>query len=476
MGTDWARTDRRMKWVLFLTSFLSYLYFYQGGGWNQWAHFATMRALVEQGTADISGYTHLTGDVSLIHGRYFSNKPPGMALSGVAPYSLLMQIERAAGWNPADPDVTAINLYLMTILLAALPAALVNVLLYVAFSRQGASQRTAALLAGAYAFGSLNWPYSGMLMSHAIAQMLVLVTWLWVTAAPLSRLRSMAAGLAMAWAIMCDWLMAPVAGAFAVYLLTRPSRIAALPFIAASATGLLGLFLYGQLAHPGAGAGTSFQMSEQFTDQRMLFGVFGSPQWERIYWITYHPMRGLFTTCPMFIVCLISLLFVRRPFCISAEQILILSILWVFLAFYLTFFGWTGGWSVGLRYALPAMPLLWLLAHRAAVRMPGISSLFIVISIIHMLAVTSVRVMSPAPPGGRPDNSDPVRECLIVLVQGRTNHTLNGFNLGEVVGLPERLHLLPVAALMAACFATAARMGDRTGNSCAESPATPASR
>ena len=34
------------------------------------------------------------------------------------------------------------------------------------FRRDGADTRTALLLAGAFAFGSLIWPYSGMLFNH----------------------------------------------------------------------------------------------------------------------------------------------------------------------------------------------------------------------------------------------------------------------------------------------------------------------
>ena len=37
------------------------------------------------------------------------------------------------------------------------------------------------------------------------------------------------------------------------------------------------------------------ELAETFTQHGLLFGVFDWPQLERLYWLTFHPFRGLFT-------------------------------------------------------------------------------------------------------------------------------------------------------------------------------------
>src|SRR5437764_258172 len=57
-------THRRLAIGLFVLTFVSYAYFFGGGGWNQNANFDLTRALVERHTFAIDAYAHNTGDVS----------------------------------------------------------------------------------------------------------------------------------------------------------------------------------------------------------------------------------------------------------------------------------------------------------------------------------------------------------------------------------------------------------------------------
>jgi hypothetical protein len=443
------RENRRAAWIIFLTSFLAYAYFFQGIGWNQFAHFSTMRALAEHGNADITDFTWLTQDITVNANGTFSNKPPGIALLGTPFYFVLMRIERMLGIDCGGYLVMLKNLHALTILLSALPGAILNVQLFYAFRRERLSVRTAMLMSGAFAFGSLSWPYSGLLMSHLAVAALTFGAWYLLTHAELTMRRAVAAGMLIALAILCDLLTVPVAALLGLYLILRraPARLW-LTFSACSTLGILAILLYNRIAHGGAAQSGNFHPTTTFSNPDLLFGQFSWPQWRRLYWITYQPMRGLFTTCPMFIVCLIALLLIRRPFRMRLDRVAILLILAVYLLFYLTFIGWSGGWGVGLRYAIPALPLLWMFAIEPFKRFPRLCAIIIVLSILQMLAVTSVCVLMPSPKTDQPNGSDPVRADLIVFLQGRTNWTGDGYNLGELIGLWERLHLLPIYALL----------------------------
>ena len=46
----------RIQWALFAATFVSFAWFHPGGGWNQNARFAMVRAIVEGGTVAIDDY------------------------------------------------------------------------------------------------------------------------------------------------------------------------------------------------------------------------------------------------------------------------------------------------------------------------------------------------------------------------------------------------------------------------------------
>ena len=364
---------RGAPWVIFFTTFIAYGYFFQGNGWNQAAHFATMRSLAERGAAEISPFTDHTQDVSYFSGGVYSNKPPGIALLGTPFYFVLMKVERAMHVEIDTERAWLRNLYVMTLLLAALPGAILNVQLFYALRREKLSIRAAMTMCGAFAFGSLSWPYGGMLMSHLATASLVFGAWQLLTGEIVSTRCAIGAGLLIAAGILCDFLTIPVAAVLGVYLLVRRGGLK--QFMVYGFAALLGIaanLLYDRLAHGSAMQSGPLKPNATFTQARLFFGEFLAPDWRRIYWITYHPMRGLFVTCPVFLACLLSLLAIRRPLRFRLDFLAIALILGIYLIFYLTFYGWTGGWFVGPRYMIPALPLVWMFAIPAFKKFPRI--------------------------------------------------------------------------------------------------------
>ena len=50
------KKNRRLSWLVFLTAFIAFGYFQSGGGWNQNARFAMVRAVIERGELSIDSY------------------------------------------------------------------------------------------------------------------------------------------------------------------------------------------------------------------------------------------------------------------------------------------------------------------------------------------------------------------------------------------------------------------------------------
>src|SRR3981189_769254 len=115
---------RRRALLISATVFISYAYFYQGGGWNQNSRFDLVRAMVERGTLRIDAYHENTQDKAYYQGHYYSDKAPGVALLALPAAAIARPLLRATGVDPASPSSLVATSYLVTIFAVALPAAL----------------------------------------------------------------------------------------------------------------------------------------------------------------------------------------------------------------------------------------------------------------------------------------------------------------------------------------------------------------
>src|SRR5262249_7279846 len=124
--------------------FFSCAYFFQGGGWNQNAHFATVVSLVENGSVAIpEPGRSSTGDVPRVDGRYISNKPIGTPLVAIPGYVIARTLTLGI-----DTHRTQVVLrdYLTTLFTMGIALAIGAVLIYRLGLRR-LSERDAALLA-----------------------------------------------------------------------------------------------------------------------------------------------------------------------------------------------------------------------------------------------------------------------------------------------------------------------------------------
>ncbi len=104
-------SSRRAEWLLFVASFFAFAYFNQGGGWNQNARFAEVRAIVEEGRFAIDDYLIYKRDpaapggnelvrLPLDHAEYdWEGKRRGLAWVDMV-YTLFPVTE-----TPSSPDV-----------------------------------------------------------------------------------------------------------------------------------------------------------------------------------------------------------------------------------------------------------------------------------------------------------------------------------------------------------------------------------
>src|SRR5438270_13406653 len=130
--------------LLGAVSFLSFLYFYEGGGWNQNSRFDLLRAIVERHTLAIDAYHENTQDKAHVRGHYYSDKAPGLVFLAV-PFALAARSAmRTAGMDPESPGGEYLLSYLVTASAVALPTALAAMCLFFLALRLGINTGGAA--------------------------------------------------------------------------------------------------------------------------------------------------------------------------------------------------------------------------------------------------------------------------------------------------------------------------------------------
>ncbi|HVE73117.1 MAG TPA: hypothetical protein VNI54_17250 [Thermoanaerobaculia bacterium] len=372
-------SDRRIAVGLFILTFVTYAWFFGGGGWNQNAHFDLTRALVERQTFHIDGYRVNSGDIawSNVSGQWhaYSNKPPGLPFLAAIPYFAIYHLERALH-VPVDSWLwMTINVYALTLLVVATCGAGIAVLVF-----RWARPHTphAVLIALIAAFGTIILPYSQLFFSPVPAAFFLLLAYV------LLERRPVLAGAAAGIAGLCFYICIPAAAVLAIAARRKAWKfiLGGLPFGA--------LLAWYHTVCFGAPWRTSLETAQNFTERGLLLGLFRTYPTKLALWgLTFSEYRGLFVVSPVLLLAIFGLFRMKRR-----DAAIIVSIFAVFLLMVASFNGWEGGSSFGPRHILPAIPFLVL--PLAFVRARWLLLPAVVSFAINLLATA----IDASPPGG----------------------------------------------------------------------------
>jgi hypothetical protein len=468
-----GRDDRRALVLLFCTFALCYGYFYQGGGGNSNSHLDTIRALVERGATEITPYWRNTADIGFIGGRVYANKPPGLAFVAAPVYFAAYRLERALGLDPASAAILNFNGNLLTFWTSGLPGAFLVLLLYRHFRREGGSVSEGVWLAAAFGLGSLAFPYAGIMMSHSLSACLLFAAWSLLDTPCPSRSKCMWAGFLSGMAIMTDSLALPAVALFLVYVLAVPATDT-FRFLSGAGVVILALLTHNYLCFGNPLTSNTAITLDVFKTKGYLLGFLGWPQPVRLFWLTLHPFRGIFACCPVLLVSLLSIRPSRLVWPLALKTIVPLGIVAFYFLFNMSFNGWTGGYAVGPRYIIPALPFLFSFALVGFRRFRMLSVGMTALSAFMMFAVSAVTVLIPAENQGPPPPISPVSACIRLLVAGRVSVSTSELpgleatpadewtscNLGQLFGLHGLASLVPIVLVLVLFVCFARRLSD----------------
>ena len=442
---------RRVSVPLFALVFGTYAYFYQAGGWNQNSRFDLTRAIVEQGTLSIDAFQENTGDKALRDGHWYTDKAPGLSLLAVPAYALVHAVRAGA---------VVAGSYLGTVCAVALPSALAALQLFALGRLIGLSAAWSAALTLAYALGTLALPYSTIFYGHQLSAALGLSAFalVWRRRAP------MLAGLLLGLAVAVDYTSVVLVIAVMGYAVVKLRARGVLWLIAGGVPIALALGAYHAAAfgHPLA---LPYEFVLQEHRRMGWFMGIAAPDPRVMGALLVGPYRGLFFGSPWLVAGIPGLaVLARRGF--RAEAITCGGIAFAYLLLNAGLVDWHGGWAMGPRYLVPAIPFLavgamglvlaWPAGTPARRMLAGVGGAAVAVSFALMLMGTAVRPDVPLTIA-RPFTQFVIPSFWHGRV-ARSNHAIDGegvsgvraaWNLGHLVGLDRLPTLLPLAAWMA---------------------------
>ena len=465
-GSEWRLAFAIVAGVLVL----SYGFFFSGGGWNQATRFNLVRAIVESGTLTIDRYHENTGDKAFRDGHYYCDKAPGASLLAVPVAAVARPVLRWLGVSPKAETGLLVLAFLAAFVASSLPTVGAALALMALARERGATPVEAAIVAIAVALGSPIFAYAVLFWGHAGAgACLIGAMWLLASSSSDSRRRrtkEALAGLLLAWSVVMEYPAAGAAGLIGLsavvnaWLEGRWKAVGRL-VLYVGAGGLLpaGILLSYQAAAFGSPFTLGYSNVEGFEGMKEgLWGI-SLPRPGILLELLVGLRRGLLWLSPALILLApLGLVLSNRTHPETKQR------LWTYTAgavaiYYLLlkagYHYWDGGFSYGPRHLAPG---LWFLALglipclRAGRWLRRTTLGLVALGVAITLPVVAV---NPMPPDY--EKAPFVRHALPSLLKGdlgqnvepyfRQDRATENFNVGELLGLPGALSLLPLLAL-----------------------------
>jgi hypothetical protein len=366
------RLDRPRAVLIFATIFVSYAYFYQGGGWNQNSRFDLVRAMVERGTLRIDAYHENTQDKAYYQGHYYSDKAPGVALLALPVAAIARPLLRATTIEPTSPRGLVAISYLANIFAVAFPAALACAGLFLVALRLGSSDSAAVFAALTMGLATPIWAYATLFWGHALTGACLLFGFAASMFLESSRhaerdfFWGVVVGLSAGWATVSEYPAAPASAILAVFGLAQVwkggwrRRWRAAAGIFAGAFVCVAVLMAYQYRAFGSVLHSSYAYYQQGAFPWMKHGYMGLtyPRIEVMLKLLFGCRRGLLVVSPILAAAPFGLKMLWKNPATRGAAVASSAVAGYYFLFNASFSAWDGGWSYGPRYLSAGLPLL----------------------------------------------------------------------------------------------------------------------
>lgn len=363
----------RTEITLVILVFLSASYFFQGGEGNENARFDQIRSLALDGSLYLDDLIYNTGDLIVVHGKTFPNKPPLTTFLGIMVWPLAFNLILKLGYLQ-DKALTIAN-YLTCLFVSGGASAALALMLYRTSLSFLKEKFSAYFLAIAYSLGSIAYPFSTLFFSHQLTAALPFFAFAVLylrkeksynhIAVFLVILSGFAMGLSFSSEYTAIFSCVPIT-LYGIIILPRKHILSLLIGIFCGGLVLVtyNLTAFGEiffLTHQ------AYSTMEQVPFPDHLHGFLGAhlPTLSGFRDVLFSSDKGLLTLNPWFILAIPGTYIGIRDKSIRLEIAILVVITTAFLVFNAGFgenlFTRGGGYSIGPRYIIPMLPFLTLL-------------------------------------------------------------------------------------------------------------------
>ena len=382
--------------AIFLLVLLCYTYFFpRWADVSQNSRLNMVVAVVDDGSFEIGKYYKNTTDYAKIDGKYYSDKAPGISFLAIPLYyglnlalklpiikSLTDRLERseafqstlrATGSGVNEQKVKfALLLIISSFMLGALPTAVLCVLVY-EFSKKVTEDEVASILT-ACSFGLLShvFAYANMLYGHNLCGCILFGVFSILfnldpafaapthqPSKPISKLALFGVGLLLGLSVITEYttaLVVIVLFVYATWVLWKRKQLPQLFWVALGGAIFVGVLMAYNAMLWHNPFETGYKYSELWQAEHSTgFMSITFPHITAIWGITFGIFRGLFVLAPVMLLPLAG-------FVIWFRQRRFRAAFWVCVASILAYFTfnsssvmWSGGFTIGPRYLVPAM-------------------------------------------------------------------------------------------------------------------------
>jgi hypothetical protein len=358
-----AAPPRRALWLLLLYGVLSVLVvpvYPHFPSPNEFSHWATTAAIVERGSFEISPFVRLLSDriedFAEVEGRIYSNKAPGGSLVAVPAYAVARVLV-----GPPDRDNLRVTVTAMRLAISTVPLLLLGLAFRRQAHRAGIPPDRIVFGLAVLCFGTPLFAYGLLLFSHVLSAAALFGAWLLLFGE--SRLRpawrELAAGALIGLAAISEYPAAVPGAVLVICALPRRGLLGTLRIATGVCPLAATLALYNHAAFGSVFAlSSSFERADFIRQVRQsgLWGI-GLPSPLIAARLLFDPGKGLFVFSPVLLLAPAAIPAAHRQLAPAAFWSMLLVPLSLLLV-YAGFPDWHGGWTVGARYLVPALPFL----------------------------------------------------------------------------------------------------------------------
>ena len=322
---------------------------------NEFSRWIVDAAIVEDHTVAVTAmnarFQGAIQDLAEFRGRLYSNKAPGVTLAGLPAYALARAV-----LGPPRPDTIRGTLTAMRLLASTLPLLLLAWMMLRAGRFFGAAEEQLRWVPVILLFATPLGAYGMLLFSHAVTAFALFGAWVLLFTGTFGR-RPALSGALMGLAVLSEYPAALVVIIFLICAAVQ-SRRDLVRIVLGGAPFLVALLLYNQIAF-GSPFAVSYIYTEHAAYQGLArSGIFGLhlPQIGILASLLFDPSRGLLVLSPV-LLCALGATEARARLgpaafwsCVAAPLALIIL--------YAGYPYWHGGWGIGARYLVPALPFI----------------------------------------------------------------------------------------------------------------------